>query len=125
MQKLQNQATEVLDVEDLMTRCMGNIEFAGRVLSTFQKLGDEAIADLEQAIAAEEAETLARLAHRLKGASANVAAPGLRTHAAEIERAARQSSLEEIPAHLENLRSEWSRFNATLPLLELIPDPTT
>jgi len=123
VQKLENQVPAVLDVQDLMARCMGNIEFAERVLSTFQELGNEALADLEQAIAAEDAETLARLAHRLKGASANAAAPGLRAHAAEIERAARQSSLGEIPAHMQNLRQEWNRFASTVPLLELVPEP--
>ena len=122
MQELQNQEARALNVEDLMTRCMGNIEFAEHILATFQALGDEALADLEQAMAAEDAESLSRLAHRLKGASANVAAPGLQAHAEAIERAARQSSLEEIPAHIENLRHEWSRFASTPSLPELLSE---
>ena len=123
MQRPQNQVATALNVEDLMTRCMGNIEFAERILSIFQELGNQALADLEQAMAAEDTEMLARLAHRLKGASANAAAPGLQALAAEIERAAGQSSLGEIPAHLENLRHEWNRFSSTPPLLELVPEP--
>ncbi len=122
MQELRNQEARALDVEDLMTRCMGNIEFAEQILSTFQALGDEALAEMEEAMAAEDAEALSRLAHRLKGASANAAAPGLRAHAAEIERAARQSSLQEIPAHIEDLRREWGRFASTPPLPVLLSE---
>lgn len=123
-QEVQDQTAMVIDAEDLMARCLGNIEFARRILVMFQELGYENLAGLEEAIAAEDAEAIALLAHRLKGASANAAALGLRAQAAEIEDAARQCSLGEIPARLENLRHEWSRFNSAVPLVDLLPAPT-
>ncbi|NQT40303.1 MAG: Hpt domain-containing protein [Planctomycetes bacterium] len=123
-QEDQAQAATVLDIEDLMTRCLGNIEFAGRVLAKFQESGDEHLAELEQAVASQDTEAVAQLAHRLKGASANAAAPGLCARAAEIESAARQRSLREIPARLENLRHEWSRFAAEVPRLDWFPEAT-
>ncbi len=123
-QEVQDQMAMVIDVEDLMDRCLGNIEFARRILAVLQELGDENLAGLEEALAAEDADAIARLAHCLKGASANASALGLRAQAAEIEHAARQCSLGEIPAHLENLRHEWSRFNSAVPLVDLLPGST-
>jgi HPt (histidine-containing phosphotransfer) domain-containing protein len=108
----------VIDLKDLMARCLGKIEFARRILAMLQELGDENLAGLEEAIAAEDAEAIAQLAHRFKGASANAAAPRLQAQAAQIERAARQFSLEEIPSRLENLKNEWSRFNSAVPLVD-------
>ncbi len=123
-QEDQDQAATVLDIEDLMTRCLGNIEFAGRVLAKFQELGDGHLAELERAVASQDTEAIAQLAHRLKGASANAAAPGLCARAEEIESAARQCSLREIPARLENLRHEWSRFASEVPRLDWFPENT-
>jgi two-component system sensor histidine kinase/response regulator len=116
------QAATVLDTEDLMARCLGNLEFAERVLAMFQQRGNVDLAELEQAVAAEDIETVTRIAHRLKGASANVAAPGLRATAAEIEQAARQRSVEEIPAHLAEFRREWERFTSAASLAVSLPE---
>ena len=120
-QGIRSQTAMVIDVEDLMDRCLGNIDLARRILVVCQEFGDENLAGLKEAIAAKDAEAIARLAHGLKGASANAAALGLRAQAAEIEHAARQCSLNEMPACLEKLRHEWSRFNSAVPLVELSP----
>ncbi len=89
----------------------------------FQQRGTEDLAELEQAVAAKDTSAVTRLAHRLKGACANVAAPGLRALAAEMEHAARQQSLEELPARLEQLRREWERFTAAASLVGALPEP--
>jgi HPt (histidine-containing phosphotransfer) domain-containing protein len=68
------------------------------------------LAELERAVRVEDAEQVARIAHRLKGASATVAATGLSTGAARIEELARRGELPEIPKRVEELRSEWTRF---------------
>lgn len=110
-------AANVLNMDDLLTRCLGNLEFAERVLSMFQERGDEDLAGLERAVAARDADEVAILAHRLKGASANASAPGLQARAAEIERAARNESFSEIPARLVDLRHEWREFTSAVSLL--------
>lgn len=100
----------VLDVEELLGRCMGNIQLAERVVAKFlQGFGAE-VAQIEEGLAAEDAEQVVRLAHRLKGTAANVSALGLREQMAEIEMLGRQQRISEIPARLERLRSEWVRF---------------
>lgn len=105
------------DLQELVNRCLGNIEFAERVLAKFQaRFGDD-IAMLEHAITAEDADTTASIAHRLKGASATAAAKGIQTLAAEIEQLARNRSLEELPTHLQQLRREWSRFTESASLV--------
>jgi len=101
-----------LDREDLMARCMGNLEFAERILGMFQERCGEDLAQLEAAAESGDVKQVALLAHRLKGASANVAAPGMQARAAEIEAAARQEALAEIPASLNELKQEWSRFTS-------------
>jgi HPt (histidine-containing phosphotransfer) domain-containing protein len=100
----------VFDLQELVNRCLGNIEFAERVLAKFQaRFGDD-IAEIERAVMAEDADTVASVAHRLKGASATAAAKGIQNQAAEIEQLARKRNMEEIPGHLQKLRNEWSRF---------------
>jgi HPt (histidine-containing phosphotransfer) domain-containing protein len=101
----------VLDLQELLDRCMGSLEFAERILAKFQSRFDVDFAELEQAMEAQDSEAAARVAHRLKGASATAAAHGLRREAATIEQLARQQCLADIPARLQDLRHEWARFN--------------
>lgn len=100
----------LLDTEELLARCMGNIEFAERLLAKFQGRLDEDLLELEAAMRVEDPDVIARVAHRIKGASANVAAHDLRKRAAEIEQLARDRALAEIPAQLVELRGERRRF---------------
>jgi len=109
-EKLVDQAPSVLHHEELLARCMGNVEFAERVLDRFQQSFGADLAELEKGLDSENAEQVSSVAHRLKGASANVSAPGLCQWASEIEQLGRAARLSEIPTHLERLRCEWSRF---------------
>ncbi len=109
--QVKDQTTDVLDVEDLLARCLGNVDFAQRILGKFQERCDEDLEALDKAVTDGDRDSVARLAHRLKGASANASAQGLQKHASEIERAARHESLDEVPASLESLKQEWTRFN--------------
>ena len=103
-----------LDWNDLVARCMGRIEFAERILAKFQQLFCEDLATLERALESEDVETIRRVAHRLKGASANVSAGALHAEVARIEEAARANRVAEIPNRLDRLREEWSRFRGAV-----------
>jgi HPt (histidine-containing phosphotransfer) domain-containing protein len=109
------QGPTALDIQELFTRCLNDIDFTERVLSRFQSQCEHDMEDLEQALRAEETETVSRIAHRLKGASANAAAHGLRQRAAVIEQAARQQPITEVSTLFQGLRSEWDRFVKTVP----------
>jgi HPt (histidine-containing phosphotransfer) domain-containing protein len=98
------------EFEELVERCMGNLEFVERVLSKFQQRFGENLEALEQAVEAHDPEGVVRVAHRLKGESANVAAQGLQDRAGEIERLGRIGRVSDIPPCLAQLRAEWSLF---------------
>jgi HPt (histidine-containing phosphotransfer) domain-containing protein len=100
--------------QELLSRCLGNIEFAERLLTKFESRFDVDLEELEKAIDAEDVEAVASIAHRLKGASATAAADGIRQEAAEIEGLARSRHVGEIPTHLSDLRMECSRFSKSL-----------
>jgi HPt (histidine-containing phosphotransfer) domain-containing protein len=121
--QMSDQVSEVLDVDDLLARCLGNVEFAQRILNKFQERCDEDLDALEKAMFDGDSESVARVAHRLKGASANASAPRLQEHASEIEHAARRQSLDDIPVGLEGLKMEWTRFNAAVSQLGPLPEP--
>lgn len=110
--------SNVFDMDDLLARCLGNVEFVQRVLTKFQERCDEDLMALEQAMIRADTELVARLAHRLKGASANASALRLREHAAAIEDAARRRTLGAVPDRLGELRHEWGRFTAAVARLE-------
>ncbi len=117
-------ALTVLDGEELLARCMGNLEFAETILNMFHERCGADLGELERAVACEDVELVARLAHRMKGASANAAVPGIQARAAEIEQAARACSAAEIPHYLTNLREEFGRFTTAMTEFRSSPEPT-
>jgi len=110
-----------LDRGDLIARCLGNIEFVERVLAKFQQHFGEDLEELERALPGGDAETIGRIAHRLKGASANVAARGLQARSAAIEDLSRWRRIAEIPPCVEDLRDEWSRFQESAASIAVAP----
>jgi HPt (histidine-containing phosphotransfer) domain-containing protein len=109
----------VIDVNELLTRCLGNVEFAGRILAMFQDRCAADVAEIERALDIEDAESVARVAHRLKGACANAAALGMKTKASRLEQAARELPLPEIAEQFQELRAEWLRFKEALAPLDI------
>ena len=101
---------EVLNIEELLARCLGNASFATRVLTKFQDRLEVDLRELDEAIQARDSAAVASVAHRIKGASANVAAPQLHECSAEIERWGRAGCLADMPDSVDRLRREWSRF---------------
>ena len=70
--------------DDLLARCVGKAELVQRVLNGFIRQLDEEISKRQNDLADGDFEEAARTAHRLKGASANVAAEQLRATAEEL-----------------------------------------
>ncbi len=93
-----------------MWRCLGNIDFVQRVLEKFQQRLPEELAELERLLQLGETEQLARVAHRIKGTSANVSAPGLFQAAANIEALGRSGRMADIPRGIAHLRTEWEGY---------------
>jgi HPt (histidine-containing phosphotransfer) domain-containing protein len=100
----------VIDYQELLVRCLNNLEFSERMLNLFQSQCDQEIACLERAFNEGNADSVRRIAHRLAGASANAAAFGLQRSAAELRASATAGLDEKATESLERLRSEWRRF---------------
>ncbi len=101
----------VVDYDELVTRCLSNLDFAERMLALFQNHCGEELVVLEQAYEAGNLEALRLTAHRLAGAAANAAAFGVQGCAADLRRAASSGSLEQAGQSLVELQREWRRFN--------------
>jgi HPt (histidine-containing phosphotransfer) domain-containing protein len=99
-----------VNLDQLLARCLGNVEFAERILAKFQQRFAEEFSELEAGLAAGNEERVACIAHRLKGASANVSATGVQELLAELEELGRSRRLDEAPALVSRLRNEWSRL---------------
>ena len=102
-------ASDVLNLQELQDRCMGNIELMQRVLGKFQQRIPEELAELEKALELRDMAQIARVAHRVKGSSANVSARGIEQAAVEIEDSSRAGRITDVSAHIERLRAEWAR----------------
>jgi HPt (histidine-containing phosphotransfer) domain-containing protein len=110
-----NQESSPIDVQELLDRCMGNINLAERVLAKLQSRFAEDMIEFERALTEKNGTLLTSIAHRLKGAASNVAAHDLQMCAAKIEESGRKGQMEDLPAQLDILRNQWSRLNeATL-----------
>lgn len=105
----QTKTRDPLAYEQLVARCMGNIDFAQRILAKFLVKFDEDLDRLRQGVAAGDAELVALTAHRLKGSSANVAATELAKVVGDIEHLARACQWPLIEDRLQSLEQEWSR----------------
>jgi HPt (histidine-containing phosphotransfer) domain-containing protein len=117
-QTLPDPELAVFDGDQLLQRCMGNLELAERVLAKFKERFGEDWAELERGVDAADTVQIARVAHRLKGASANIGAGGMRQRAAAIEQLGRAGRLSQIPSCMEQLLGEWTRLVDSLSSLE-------
>ncbi len=100
----------VFNHDELIARCMGNLDFAERILNKFQERCNQDVDELEREFRVRNIGAVTCLAHRIKGAAANVSAPRLQACAAAIESFGRAEQFPEIQHRLEQLRNEWSRF---------------
>lgn len=108
-----------LNLEELTARCLGHMDFVQRILAKFQARFGEDLEELEEGLAATDADRVAEVAHRMKGAAANVAAPRLREEAAAVEQLARGGRLAGVPPHVHRIRNDWTRFVEHVAALDL------
>ena len=113
---------EVLDLDGLCNRCMGNIDLVQQVLEKFQQRLPQELAEMERLLALQDVEQITRMAHRIKGTSATVSAQGVHRAAAEVEDLGRAGRVTDIPTSLARLRSQWERYVECVSTLFLTVD---
>lgn len=111
-------SNDVLNLNELVDRCLGNLDFAQRLLKKFEGLLDSDVESITHAAGAKDLEHVAQIAHRIKGASANVAAPALLKVATEIESAAKDADFDTLWSRLPVLAAERDRFQRSTPHFE-------
>ncbi len=106
--------TGVIDVNELMTRCLNNLDFAERMLNLFWNHCGADLAELDRAFDAGDIDTARRVSHRFAGASANAAATRLHVRASQLRSELRAGSLDAARPCLHQLQQEWHRFAAAM-----------
>ena len=91
-------------------RCGGRVELAQRVVGIFVDQVAKDLPQLEDSIRGGNPEEATKVAHRIKGASANVCAEDLRADAEIVEQLAREERLDETPAPLARLEADLQSY---------------
>lgn len=106
-----------IDLASLLQRCMNDPSFVcmllGKVGPQFQQL----MRQLDEAVAAKNFEQIARLAHSVKGTSANLSAEAVRACSEQLEVAAHDGSIGAMVAVVDELHGHVSRCLAYVPEL--------
>ncbi len=99
-----------IDREELLNRCMGRPDLMDRILSSFQARVDDDIECLIDCIQQGDAEAVAALAHKLKGASLTVSALPLAQVAGQLHALACDSAGPEMNNYAPKLLDEYNRI---------------
>lgn len=103
-----------LDLEHLNRLTDGDPDFTRELASAFSDSGHQQLAEIEKALVAADRAAIARAAHKLKGAAANVYAGALTELAARLETAAPTSEIAHLRELSAALRQELERTNEFL-----------
>ena len=96
--------------DELLARCVGRLDLVKRVVGTFVEQLAMDIPNLAKEISEGNSEQAAKLAHRIKGASANVAAEQLRINASELEELTRDGDLNAATEKVKSLDANWQDY---------------
>ncbi len=103
-----------VDMAMAMEQVMGNAALLKDLLHSFSESAHAHLAAIKRAMAAADAETLYREAHKLKGTAANICVDGVSAIAKEIERLGRTADLDPIGEQYQHLADEIRRFDEFL-----------
>jgi HPt (histidine-containing phosphotransfer) domain-containing protein len=107
-------ATPWLDLKELRDRCMNNDAFVQRILTKFQSLFTDEVDLLVDAVEEANWEQAALVAHRIKGASLNIAANPLGQLASTIELRCRSSEPISSQEVISQLLATWEATRAQI-----------
>ena len=111
--------------DDLMARCMGRLDLVERVLKAFVCQVGEDICVLQSELSAGNSVEVARIAHRIKGSSANAAIEPIRKHAAAIEEFARADRRYDVADCCEQLLEDWREITGAIASIQQPGDDLT
>lgn len=103
-----------LDLQRLHKLSKGKIAFQQRLVQTFVENADPGLQQIRLALQSNDCGTIEQQAHRIKGASANVGVLVMPDIAAQLERQAREKTLEGATERLEALERHLDQVKAFL-----------
>lgn len=89
-------------------------EFVRELVGIFLNDTPRRLGEIEAALSAQDAKTLTRAAHSIKGSAGNFGATALSAAAFAVESSGRAENLPAAQAALPNLRAEYERVRAAL-----------
>jgi len=113
-----------IDIDDVLNRCMGNVQLLGRLLDKFQEDSAKNLQALSELVGNNKAPELARMAHGIKGVAANLSAGKLRDLAAQLESMGRDGQLDLAAQCLDKLRTEMQRCVESIPQVLVVINET-
>lgn len=105
---------EIFIPEQAVQRMGGDRQLLGEVINIFLEDMPKQLAELESAIAAEDAAAGERFAHSLKGGSSNIGAEKMRRHFYRMELAGKDGRLEELAEQLTEVPELLEEFRNAL-----------
>jgi PAS domain S-box-containing protein len=103
-----------VDLEALHELTGGDASFERELIDTFVASGDKCLADIMNALEAQDYDTIGKRAHALKGASANIHAHRLCSAASNLEAAARSNACETIGELVRQVSDSFRAVNRQL-----------
>jgi PAS domain S-box-containing protein len=103
-----------VDLQALRELTGGDADFEQELVGTFLQSGDQCLADIIEALAKSDLDTIGKRAHSLKGASANIHAHGLSAAASQLEIAARERAVPKVAALVDEVRERLAAVNLSL-----------
>jgi two-component system, sensor histidine kinase and response regulator len=110
-------SSTVFDPQELMDRCLSDVDFAIEMLTMFQARVPELMGKIVDALSAGSVAEAAGAAHALKGTAGNVAAKQLHAQCATIEKLLRQGQFPEAKALFPQLRDAAKKATDDVPML--------
>lgn len=103
-----------IDQLDLLDRLGGDTGLAQELLAIFHEEAPGMLDEVRRAVLGADAEALARAAHNLKGAAANVSATSVQALAEKLEQLGRADDIPPAVATVEQLEAAVARLDEAM-----------
>ena len=104
-----------IDIELALEHCGGSKSTLCKVLEEFDRVTQDTECELTSVLVTQNMESLAKQAHSLKGAAANIGANQIALHAKELERAAKENQEDKAHQSVEMISQSMMIFRRELP----------
>lgn len=108
-----------LDLERLIRVSRGKVSLQKRLLQAFIEATQTDLETLKACLDDRDGDRLTEIAHRLKGAAANVGATVMSDQSATLEQAAKDQNFEQVESHLKALLEQGRQIKEFMETLEL------